>query len=689
VVLVAASCGFPALPDFPGGDSGGGGTSGSDGGTSGSDGGMNDGGSPGLDLELLAGDADGPGSVDGTGAAARFTFPTGVAVDGAGNVYVADQHNDTIRKITPAGVVTTLAGTAGQFGSADDTGAAAGFFAPSSVAVDGAGNVYVTDQGNCTIRKITPAGVVTTLAGTPGMRGSADGTGADARFNFPTGVAVDGAGNVYVADQESSTLRKITPAGVVTTLAGSAGVTGSADGTGADARFDFPTGVAVDGTGNVYVADQNNDTIRKVTPQGVVTTLAGIAGAGGSADGTGSAARFFVPTGVAVDSAGNVYVVDQGNVTLRKITPAGVVTTLAGTRGRPGSTDGTGTAARFDFPTSVAVDSTGTVYVSDTDNASIRKVTAAGVVTTLAGPAGASGSKDGTGTAARLFSPAGVAVDGAGTMYVADTDNSTIRTITPAGVVTTLAGTSNAGGSVDGTGAGARFGFPAGVAVDTAGTIYVADTGNSTIRKATPAGVVTTLAGSARMPGSADGTGAAARFSEPADVAVDSAGNVYVADQGNATIRKITPAGVVTTLAGSAGVTGGADGTGAAARFESPNAIAVDSTGNVYVADQGNAAIRKVTAAGVVTTLAGTAGAFIPMGVAVDRAGTVYVTEKDRGAIHRVTPTGANTVIFDVTSAVRGPMAGAVALTMRLAILGDSLVITYYNSILVLHHGAR
>ena len=186
--------------------------------------------------------------------------------------------NDTIRKITPAGVVTTFAGTAGQSGSADGTGAAARFTNPEGTAVDGAGNVYVADTFNDTIRKITPAGVVTTLAGTAGQGGSADGTGAAARFAFPTGVAVDGAGNVYVADTDNDTIRKITPAGVVTTLAGTAGQSGSADGTGAAARFNSPFGLAVDGAGNIYVADEDNDAIREITPAGVVSTLAGTAG---------------------------------------------------------------------------------------------------------------------------------------------------------------------------------------------------------------------------------------------------------------------------------------------------------------------------------------------------------------------------------------------------------------------------
>ena len=218
-----------------------------------------------------------------------------MAVDGSGNVYVADTDNNTIRKITPAGVVTTLAGTAGVPGSADGTGSAAQFNYPGGVAVDGSGNVYVADIDNNTIRKITPAGVVTTLAGTAGVHGSADGTGSAAQFYDPHGVAVDGSGNVYVADTDNNTIRKITPAGVVTTLAGTAGVYGSADGTGSAAQFNYPAGVAVDGSGNVYVADTYNDTIRQITPAGVVTTLAGTAGMPGSADGTGSAARFYYP----------------------------------------------------------------------------------------------------------------------------------------------------------------------------------------------------------------------------------------------------------------------------------------------------------------------------------------------------------------------------------------------------------
>jgi sugar lactone lactonase YvrE len=307
---------------------------------------------------------------------------------------------------------------------------AASFDSPEGLAVDGAGNVFVADSNSSTIRKITPDGIVTTLAGTAGLGGSADGTGAAARFNWPGGVAVDGAGNVFVADSNSSTIRKITPDGIVTTFAGTAGMSGGADATGAAARFNMPTAVAVDGSGSLFVADTRNGTIRKITPAGVVTTFAGVAGSLGNTDGTGAAARFESPIGIAVDRSGNVFVTDYD--TVRKITSAGVVTTLAGTAGRTGSTDGIGAAARFNYPYGVAADGSGNLFVADSYNNAVRKITPDGVVTTIAG--GASGSADGAGAAARFNAPYGVAVDGAGNLFVSDWGNDTIRKITGAAV---------------------------------------------------------------------------------------------------------------------------------------------------------------------------------------------------------------------------------------------------------------
>jgi len=653
-------------------------------------------------LELLAGSLGGPGNADGTGPAAAFDLPQSVAVDRTGNVYVADSRNSTIRKITAAGVVTTLAGIAGMPGSADGTGSAARFDDPAGVAADDAGNVYVADSFNRTIRKITPSGAVTTLAGSPGVVGSADGTGAAASFYIPTGVAVDRAGDVYVTDTGNFNIRKITAAGSVSTLAGTTGVGGSADGVGSAAQFNMPVGIAVDGAGNVYVADQENHTIRKITPATEVTTLAGSAGSAGSADGTGAAARFDHPTGVAVDGAGNLYVGDEFHGTIRKITAAGAVTTLAGTADAGGSADGSGAAARFSFPEGVAVDEAGNVFVADAFNATIRKVTAAGVVTTLAGTANLAGGMDGTGAAARFFTPSGVVADRSCNVFV--TDFGAVRKITSAGLVTTLAGVAGGFGSADGTGSAAGFGSPNGVAIDGTGDLYVADEGNHTIRKITRAGVVTTLAGTAGMQGSADGNGAAARFNSPAAVAVDTSGNVYVADQGNFTIRKITPAGAVTTLAGSVGMQGSVDGIGSAARFHVPVGVTVDAGGNVFVADFGSHAIRKVTPAGGVTTLAGTA--FVsgsadgtgpdarfnrPTGVAVDSAGNILVTDADNSTIRKVTPAGVVTTVAG-TPGVAGIVLGAaprLSSPQFLTVAGDSIVVTDNRAVLRLRHGAQ
>ena len=323
----------------------------------------------------------------------------------------------------------------------------------------------------------------TTLAGV-NASGPLDGTLTTARFSSPRGVAVDASGNVYVGDTNNNTIRKITFFGVVTTLAGTAGSPGTTNGTGSAARFNVPAGVAVDLNGNVYVGDTANHAIRKITAGGAVTTLAG--GTGGSADGTGTSARFLGPNGVAVDRDGNVYVADTGNHSIRKITPAGVVTTLAGglSPGSSGSVDGTGGGAKFSAPFGVAVESSGAnIYVADRDSYKVRKVTAAGVVTSMAGLTNfITGDADGNGTTARFASVVGVAVDGNGNVYVADSTNSSLRKVTQDGTVTTLAGLTRSTGSTDGTGSAVRFNSPQGIAVDSRGNLYVADTLNHTVR---------------------------------------------------------------------------------------------------------------------------------------------------------------------------------------------------------------
>ena len=314
------------------------------------------------------------GTNDGIGTAARFNAVAGVATDNAGNVYVADWAN-TIRKITPLGLVSTLAGSAGKPGTNDGAGGVARFNAPCGLAVDPVGNCYVADSGNHAVRKITPGGLVITLAGKAGQAGNADGAGSNAQFSNPHGIAVDTAGTVYVADTDNCTIRVVTSDGAVTTLAGRAGQYGSMDGSGTNALFSSPEGVAVDSAGNLYVADSANNLVRKVTSGAVVTTLAGDPSTYGFSDGIGTQAQFFWPQGIAVDSAGNVYVAEETADKIRRIGRGGTVTSLAGSPSLEGHTDGIGSQALFYGPVGVAVDGLGNLYVADANNQRITKGT--------------------------------------------------------------------------------------------------------------------------------------------------------------------------------------------------------------------------------------------------------------------------------------------------------------------------
>lgn len=589
------------------------------------------------------------GSADGLGSTARFAWPQGIAIDASGNLYVADADNSTIRKVTPAGLVTTFAGKAGYYATVDGTGSEARFNFPFGLALDHAGNLFVSELGSHVIRKVTPGGAVTTYAGLAGTSGSADGPAATARFNSPFGLVVDSMDNLYVAEMGGHTIRKITPAGVVSTWAGQAGTPGSADGTGTAARFKSPNYLAIDTVGFIYVSDTGNSTVRKISPAGDVTTLAGTAGQTGAADGTGPAASFGNLQGISVDAAGNVSLNDQTNHTVRKITPSGVVTTFAGTPGMSGSGNGTGSAARFYFPAGLVADTAGNLYTADSIDCTVRKISPAGEVTSLAGLGQdfAHGSTDGPGPQAR-FNPLGSpAVGPDGSVYTADPLNGTIRKVTTTGVVSTVAGTAGLRGSVDGTGSAARFYIPSGVAVDASGNVYVADSGNNTIRKITPSGVVTTLAGTAGVYAANDGTGPAAGFFYPYALAVDSGGTVYVAEVGNYTIRKVTPAGAVTTLAGQALHPGYVDGPGATALFSSPESIAVDKDGYVFVGDRLNNVVRLITPGGTVSTLEATRG--LTGRVTVDLTGNLFVAST---TIQKVTPGGAVTTIAGLAEAV-------------------------------------
>lgn len=754
-------------------------------------------------VSTLAGSPNVGEQVDGTGSAARFEQTESLAVDAAGNVYVAD--NGTVRKVSPTGVVSTLAGVppgrdgAGSFTTTtvtttqpaepvevDGTGSEARFVGIQNIAVDQSGNIWVLG-GNHSIRRITPNGVVTTpfpkldglefphglavdrngilyvsdvslksvfkinpdgtltqVAGTPYSRGNEDGAGKVARFNSPWQLAVHPDGSLYVADYDNHSVRKITPQGIVSTLAGPPGPQAPVDESGTHPWFSSAVGIVKDDTGNIYVADMGSHVIRKISQAGVMSLFAGSLGAKGSEDGLGPLARFNRPGCLALDSSNNLYVADYGNHLIRKVSKNGMVTTVAGCAGVSGAINGAGSSARFNNPMGVGVDRDGTLYVADSGNHTLRKITLDGVVSTLAGTTGVAGTSDGVGSLASFTGPYGVAVDGAGNVYVADSMWVPIRKVTPQALVTTLVGTPGGfsvaldryGRPVVASDAGVQFsglngrvvlaphwkgrttgfhmqtnGFVtqspqgvtvdsdftiyftmspawagdstlyansgvykvsqdglvssvsgadydyrtqsrvlsqggAGCALDVNGVLYVA--GNQVISKILADGTVIEMAGAAGISGSNDGIGTSARFNNPSGVAIDVSGNIYVADTGNHTIRKLTRGSVVTTVAGRAGVSGSSDGVGDAVRFLGPTSLAFDKAGELYVADTGNSTIRKISKEGVVSTFAGSADIATMSNIAATTSGVASTQNMATTAANSAT--AANTAAIGNTA---------------------------------------
>jgi sugar lactone lactonase YvrE len=591
--------------------------------------------------------------VNGTLVDAHFQDPWEIAGDGANHLYVADQN--VIRAIDQAaGVVTTLAGTAGPPGTADGVGPAASFNLPSGLAYGG-GQLYLSDTENHTIRKIDVASAQsTTLAGAAGQRGSADGAAADARFGEPEGIALDGD-NLYISDTDNNTIRVLAlSTGMVSTLAGQVGVAGLADGAGVAALLDKPKAMRVDAAGSLYVADAFNNAVRKVVPTTAsVTTLATFASVpqGLAIDGDDLLVTLEGPTDSRIVRIAGA--VSPGCT-------ACAVSDVAGSATQQGFVDGVGTAARLDSPGGLWNDGAGHLLVADSENYALRSMAlSTTAVTTYAGALSV-GSADGTGSRARFSAPQGIVADGT-TVYVADTGNHTIRAVDLAtGSVTTLAGTAGQSGHADGSGTSAQFHGPEGLALDGATqTLYVADTLNRAIRQIdlatglvstppfalaptfqgldAPSGVVvyqdqlfvtdyqdddvvmidlgtaamSTLAGTWGTPGTADGVGQAAGFYGPQGIAADGLGNLYVADSQGCTVRKIEIAtSTVTTIAGQPAQSGSVDGPGAQASFDQPFGIAADTYGDLYVADTLNNLVRHVDlSTGAVTTVIGTRAA--------------------------------------------------------------------------------
>ncbi len=474
----------------------------------------------------------------------------GVGADAAGNVWVASNSTSRIFKRTSAGTSSVFAGSATS-GFAGDGGAAtsAAVNNPLDVAPDASGNVYIADTFNERIRKVDTSGNISTIAGTGVQSSTGDGgPAASATLSRPDKLTVDSAGNIYIGDSGANNVRKIDASGIISTIAG-LGPTAVGDGGAASsASLNLPSGAAADAAGNIYIADATNNRIRKIDAStGNISTIAGTGTAGNTGDGAAAtSATLSLPRGVALDSDGNVYIADAGNNRIRKVTVStGNIAALAGT-GTAGFTGdgGAATSATLSSPEAVAVDSSGDVYIADSTNNRIRKVTVStGNIETIAGMGGSSSSGDGgLATAAQVNNPAGIAVDSSGNVYISDTFGQRIRKIDAStGNISTVAGTGTSGSSGDGgLATAARLNFPRGLTLDAAGNLYIADYSNNRIRRVDTSGSIETIAGAGTAGFSGDGgLAASAQLNRPYGVAADSSGNIYVADSNNHRVRKL------------------------------------------------------------------------------------------------------------------------------------------------------
>ena len=531
---------------------------------------------------------------------------------------------NSVFKLDGTGTVTLIAGNS-RAGFSGDGGPAVSAMlnSPQGLALDSAGNLYIADSLNNRVRMVNPQGIISTFAGNgitsiPGFWGDT-GPAINANLHSPTGVAVDSSGNVYIAVAADNTVRIVTTDGNINIFAGTgyAGYYGDQSssgsttvlGTATVAGLRGPQDVAIGPNGDIYIADTGNAAIRKVSG-GIITTVAGTGAVGLAGDGgLATSAAMSSPYSVAVDSQGNFVIADYNNNRIRRVDKSsGNITTIAGTGNVGFAGDGSpATGAVIHAPTGVALDSSGNIYFADSLNNRIRKI-AGGNMSTVAGNGGFSSSGDGgPATSAQLNTPTDVAVDNVGNLYIADTLNHTIRKVSTNGTISTYAGNSVPGNGGDGGApTAAQLDAPEGVAVDPAGNLYIADTQNHKVRKIS-GGVISTFAGSGTAGFSGDGGSAtAAALNEPFAVAVDAPGNVYIAEFGNNRVRKVDTKGIITTIAGT-GVAGysGDGGPAANALLNGPQGVAVDSTGNVYIADTANNRIRIVTPGGTIGTVAG------------------------------------------------------------------------------------
>jgi len=579
--------------------------------------------------------------------------------------------------ILAQGAINTYAGSDALFAGAGKPATSAQLVAPNNIAVDSEGNIYFSDSGLSQVLKVATNGVISIVAGTGLTSGGGDGgLATGAALDSPQGLAFDSAGNLYIVDSFNSNVRKVDTNGIITTVAGGQGQAGFAGdgGPATSALLTNPTGIAIDRSGNLYIADRANNRIRLVTAStGIITTIAGSSKTGFTGDGGPAAqATLTLPTGLAFDSSGNLYIADSNNWAIRKISTSGIITTVAGT-GQPGSggDNGPATKAQLSGPQGIAVDASGNLYIVDSGNQRIRYVNAAGTIVTIAGSGAAGFSGDGgAAISAQFSSPMGIALDASDAVYVADLDNNRIRRFTVGGAINTFAGTTRSIGD-GGPSIQARLNAPWSIAVDSTGNLYIADRSDNRVRKVTPSGTIATLAGNGQNGYGGDGgPSTMAILNTPNGIAVDSAGNLYIADAGNNRIRRVSAStGIITTFAGSGGYsytgpgTGGDGGPATAATLTYPGAVAVDGLGNVYLTDvvQSNTspaalAIRRVTADGKINTWVGgnpapgfsgdggpplEAQLSTGINIAGGSDGSLYIADQGNNRIRKVDPAGA------------------------------------------------
>lgn len=623
----------------------------------------------------------------GAATAAQLRYPNGIAVDAAGNLYIADTFNSRIRKVTAAGIISSIAGDGSQtFGGDGGAASAAKLNLPAGIALDGSGNLYFADSSNNRVRKIA-GGNISTVAGNGSSGYAGDGgTATDAQLRSPWGVAVDSTGaNLYIADRLNNRIRKVA-GGNISTLAGNGTGGYSGDGGAAtSAKLFTPHGVAVDAAGNVYIADTQNNRLRKVAASdGTIATLAGNGSPAFGGDGGPAADALlnYVPD-VSIDGNGNLYLSDEHNHRVRKITAAdGKIATLAGNGSEGYSGDGgPATNAQLGSYLYVASDAVGNVYISDTNNHRVRKLATDGTISTVAGNGSDGyGGDAGPATAAQLSSPNGIALDGSNNLYIADTNNHRVRKVAANGSISTVAGNGNAGSAGDGGQATvANLMWPAGVAIDSIGNLYIADSGNNRIRKVSTSGYISTVAGDGTWGFGGDGGPAlSAQLKQPSGVVVDLFGNLLIADTANNRVRKLTTGGTINAFAGNGAPGWGGDGGPATdAQINIPRGLAIDPIGNVVIAQGYDNRVRKVAADGTISKIAGVGQADFAgdggpalaallnqsQSVTFDAAGNMYIADSGNRRIRKVASNLAATTTTLTSSANPSVYGQSVTLT--------------------------